>query len=139
MLGRELAALAAYDESRRPGEKHIVALASGVDALHRDSPEFPISVTEMRGILARWRGKNKETVLPEREVLQGAAAKPYLQGMADASGLQANQAGDRKRWVEIFQRHSSLKIKITPSPIRTLSNSEGRRLAISMFSSQEKS
>src|SRR5438309_2090070 len=52
MLGREVIALGAYDEARRRGEKHVVAISEAVSAVRDCDSKMPISETEVRRILA---------------------------------------------------------------------------------------
>jgi hypothetical protein len=80
VLLRETIALSAYDDARRSDAKHEAALASMVDAVHGWCPDMPMSTTEAKRILARWRGKQQSvTILGAGEiVLEGEAASRYV-------------------------------------------------------------
>ena len=54
-LLRDTIALSAYDEARRRGEKHIIAISEAVSAARKWKLKMLISDTEVRRILAHWR------------------------------------------------------------------------------------
>jgi hypothetical protein len=56
MLRRVTLVLYAYDQSRKLGEKHVTAIAAAVQYLRKQAPEIPVSETEVKRILATWRG-----------------------------------------------------------------------------------
>jgi hypothetical protein len=69
-FGRLAKVTAAYDEARRKGEKHSVAVRDTVESLKRTSPKMPISETEVRRILSTYRPKGSGIILLfERSVM----------------------------------------------------------------------
>jgi hypothetical protein len=63
MCGRSVLALYAYDESRKKGAKHIIAIQDAVDYVRRVRPDMPISETEVKRVLARWRAPHLQKVV----------------------------------------------------------------------------
>ena len=51
-FGRVAMILCAYDEARRRGDKHSVAVKDAVDSIRQHSPELSISESEVRRTLA---------------------------------------------------------------------------------------
>jgi hypothetical protein len=68
MLRRETSILYGYDQARRLGEKHAVAIQEAVRYVRETDPRMPISETEVRRVLAYWR--------PRREPLGLVVVKP---------------------------------------------------------------
>lgn len=95
ILRRETIALNVYDEVRKSGEKHEVALDAMVAAVHRRHPKMPMSRTEAKRILAKWRGKDQtSTILGKGEkVLEGEEAAFYVERMQDLADLDAELKG----------------------------------------------
>ncbi len=95
VLQRETLALKAHDEARRAGEKYEIALDMMVEAVHRWRPEMPMSRTEAKRILAKWRGKKQaSTILGMGEqVLEGEAAAPYIDKTNELVALGAEMNG----------------------------------------------
>jgi hypothetical protein len=63
MCERSVLALYAYDDSRKKGAKHIVAIQEAVDYVRRTRPGMPISETEVKRVIARWRATHLEKVV----------------------------------------------------------------------------
>ena len=55
--------LCAYDEARRKGDKHSVAVKDAVDIIRQRSPELSISESGVKRTLATWRPREGRTVL----------------------------------------------------------------------------
>lgn len=54
--------LFAYDQSREAGEKHSEAIKAAVSFIREVRPPMPISESEVRRILATWRGRGRSLV-----------------------------------------------------------------------------
>jgi len=64
MINRSTVVVYGYDEARKRGEKHLTALQEAVACVRKEFPGMPISETEVRRVLAKWRPRGKEhTVL----------------------------------------------------------------------------
>lgn len=59
-LVRSGTALCGFDEARRRGEKHSVAIVEAVAFVRGLHPEMPISETEVKRILAAWRPRGND-------------------------------------------------------------------------------
>jgi hypothetical protein len=55
--------MSAYDEARKKGEKHSVAVREAVDSLRLGSPEMRISETGVKHILSTFRPRGSGTIL----------------------------------------------------------------------------
>lgn len=94
VLLREHIALNAYDEARTAGEKHETSLGMMIEAVHRWNPEMPMSLTEAKRILARWRGKRQSTIIGRGErILEGEEAALYLERSYDLQVRYAELKG----------------------------------------------
>jgi hypothetical protein len=62
-FARAAMVLCAYDEARRIGEKHSVAVREAVDYVRRCDSEMRISATEVKRVLATNRPPGSETIL----------------------------------------------------------------------------
>jgi hypothetical protein len=95
MLHRITIALMGYDQARQAGAKHDAALMEGVNAVRERLPGKPMSKSEMRRILARYRRDRKGIVMlpqPERFV-KGDEAKRYLRIREQFARLHAERVG----------------------------------------------
>ena len=63
MIGRETYALYAYQQAREAGQKHFLAVQEAVIFVRQNLPGVPISDTEVRRILAKWRSTRRNHVL----------------------------------------------------------------------------
>jgi hypothetical protein len=63
MLERDTVAVYAYDEARKAGEKHSVAISEAVKFIRDTNPGMPISETEVKRTLAHWRSKERTSCL----------------------------------------------------------------------------
>ena len=67
---RAAMAMCAYDEARKRGDKHSVAVRNAVDFVKQRNPKMPISETEVKRTLAALRPRSSRTILRfERLVL----------------------------------------------------------------------
>ena len=55
--------MSAYDEARKSGQKYSAAVREAVEFIKRQYPDMPISVTEVKRVLAHWRPKGSGTIL----------------------------------------------------------------------------
>ena len=62
-FARAAMVMSAYDEARREGQKHSVAIRHAVDALKQRSPATSISDSEVRRILSTFRPRGSGTIL----------------------------------------------------------------------------
>jgi hypothetical protein len=62
-FARSLMVLNAYNRARERGEKRSAAIKEAVDLVKQSAPEMPISVTEVKRILAEFHPKDSETGL----------------------------------------------------------------------------
>lgn len=62
-FGRVAMILCRFDEVRRRGDKHSVAIEDVVDSIRQHSPELSISESEVKRTLATWRPREGRTVL----------------------------------------------------------------------------
>ena len=77
-FGRLAKVTSGYDEARKRGEKHSVAVRETVDSLRLGSPEMPISEAEVRRILSTYRPRESKTILLfERSVRSEADIQKY--------------------------------------------------------------
>jgi hypothetical protein len=77
-FGRAGMVFFAYDEARRRGEKHAVAVVQAVEYVRQRYPEMPISQTEVRRLLATFRPRKSRTILRfERATLDGERLKKF--------------------------------------------------------------
>src|SRR5260370_41280965 len=51
-----------YDESRETGDKHSVAIRFAVDFVKQQCPDMPVSETELRRVLGRWRPRGSGVI-----------------------------------------------------------------------------
>ena len=76
MLERITLAIFAYGRARNAGEKHSVAISEAVKYIRKTAPTMPVSETEVKRIVAKWRSKQRGTCLfvsepaPEHSVLR---------------------------------------------------------------------
>jgi hypothetical protein len=63
VLFRASVALEGYNRSRKAGEKHSEALKAGVAAVRQTFPGMPISLTEVKRILAEFQPKAQALAL----------------------------------------------------------------------------
>lgn len=63
MLERETVAVYAYDQARKAGEKHSVAISEAVKFIRATYPWMPISETEVKRAMAHWRSKRRASAL----------------------------------------------------------------------------
>jgi hypothetical protein len=56
-------AMCAYDEARGKGDKHSAAVQYAVDFVKERNRGIPISMTEVKRLLATWRPRGSQTVL----------------------------------------------------------------------------
>jgi hypothetical protein len=59
---RVAAVMCAYHEVRARGEKHSVAVGQAVDFVRKLHPQMPISETEVRRVLAKWRPRGSSAL-----------------------------------------------------------------------------
>jgi hypothetical protein len=57
---RAMVGLYGYDKARSSGEKYAEALKAAVEEVRRKCPDFPISKTEMKRVLAEFRSEGME-------------------------------------------------------------------------------
>ncbi len=62
-FGRAAMVMCAYDEVRRKGDKHSVAVRETVDLVKQQNPQMRISETEVKRILAAWRPRGSRAIL----------------------------------------------------------------------------
>ena len=58
MLKRDTIVLYGYQQARGAGEKHSVAIQEAISFLRELEPGIPISATEVKRIVARWRPRH---------------------------------------------------------------------------------
>jgi hypothetical protein len=63
VLGRALKVIYAYNEARKHGQKHSVAVREAVAFVKRLRPAMPVSETEVRRILAEFRPRHGRVAL----------------------------------------------------------------------------
>jgi hypothetical protein len=63
MLERETLVLYAYGRARDGGNKHSVAISEAVKYIRDNTPTLPISETEVKRIVARWRSNRRPMCL----------------------------------------------------------------------------
>jgi hypothetical protein len=81
--------MCAYDEARKKGEKHSVAVRAAVDSLRLDSSEMPISETEVKRILSTFRPRGSGAILRfERSPLSEEDIKRYRWMREQIAALQ---------------------------------------------------
>lgn len=62
-MERVILAIYAYDQARKAGEKHSVAISEAVKYIRDTAPAMRVSETEVKRILATWRSKRSATCL----------------------------------------------------------------------------
>jgi len=88
-FGRVAKVTSAYDDARKRGEKHSVAIREAVDSLRLSSPERPISETEVRRILSTYRPRGSGIILHfERSVMSEADIQRHRRLRDQIAALQ---------------------------------------------------
>jgi hypothetical protein len=65
--------MSAFDETRASGEKHSVAVTEAVNRIRQRHPEMPVSESEVRRTLAKYRPTSSRTILRfQRSILDDA-------------------------------------------------------------------
>jgi hypothetical protein len=80
VLGRETYVLYAYQQAREAGQKHFVAVQEAVIFVQQNLPGMPISDTEVRRILAKWRSTRRSHVLSVRKPDPAASTIAFPDG-----------------------------------------------------------
>jgi hypothetical protein len=120
-LFRSFLALHAYDRARARGEKHSVAIAEAVSALRSLVPEFSISETEVRRVLAEFQSKDSAGNFI---ITEGVAQGPELQLWSDNLKWLAQTA---EKFPEMLDASSFPGDEFDPTRIRTLTIQVGPR------------
>jgi len=119
MLLRDTISLGAYDEARRRGEKHMVAISEAVSAVRDRDSKMPISETEVRRILAHWRPSRTAvgTILPEpSRMLEGAPAELDTPATRDLWRIQAMLMGMPLETAMKTIKLRVISVKLGPKP-----------------------
>jgi len=97
-FARAASVMCAYDEARKKGEKHSVAVRAAVDSLRMGSSKMPISETEVKRILSAFRPRGRGTILLfERSNLSEEDIKRYrwmreqIAALAEKKGITLPQ------------------------------------------------
>jgi hypothetical protein len=80
MFERVLLVLFAYDRSRNVGNKHSTAIVEAVTFVREQNPQMPISESEVKRILARWRSKDANLSLIVTAPAPGCETETLLNG-----------------------------------------------------------
>jgi hypothetical protein len=91
MLGRGLEVLHAYDRARKSGMKHSVAVREAADFV-RQRQQMPVSETEVRRILAKYRPRNsRSTLVVDYSRIDGIEAENTRAILAHLQALTAGK------------------------------------------------
>jgi len=108
---RAATAMCGYDEARKKGEKHSVAVAEAVDLVREVLPEMPISETEVKRVLAFWRPRGCSTILfferasvSEEDENRHRLLLEQLASLEKERGLKFQIPPNRKLTVRIIAR-----------------------------------
>jgi hypothetical protein len=83
MLFRRFVILWVYNQARKAGEKHSIALNEAAAAVRSCFPKMPVSASEVRRTLAEWQPKSSPIAIivneiPNTELRQAAALQQAL-------------------------------------------------------------
>jgi hypothetical protein len=70
-LYRDLTVVWSYNESRRAGEKHAIAVANAVSEVRKQYPGMKVSETEVKRVLARYQPKGHPEVFTVTKLKNG--------------------------------------------------------------------
>ena len=82
-----------YDEARKSGQKHSVAVNQAVEYLKQHQPEMPVSETVVKRTLATFRSRNSQTTLRFKRSIVGKKKLARLRSMLEQAHDVQRQMG----------------------------------------------
>jgi hypothetical protein len=82
-----------YDEARKSGQKHSVAVNQAVEYLKQHQPEMPVSETVVKRTLATFRSRNSQTTLRFKRSIVGKKKLARLRSMLEQAHDTQRQMG----------------------------------------------
>lgn len=126
--GRAAIVMCAYDEARKKGEKHSIAVRYAVDSFRQRSSRMRISETEVKRILSRFRPKGRGAILlferstlSEEDIKRRSWIREQIAGLYGEKGITLAQLP-----VYDETRREKFTIRFSERPDYSRHNRKGR-------------